>query len=213
MRNGNADTLDVMFFQQPADEPAEPPSRELPEWAGPPRTERGAVLATELLLARSANVAVALPQILVYRTGCLLTIDVVIRKGDLSSDDWWDLCQLTSDAARVPSRRWDRVFRVGLRYPDGTTVTNLDRPAHRRRDAAEASTPAGPLLMWTPLGGGGGMNQRTTQFALWLWPLPPAEPLTLAVEWPLGGIELTTVELDGAGLVAAAERSTGYWPD
>lgn len=208
---GHADTLGDMFFQQPPDEPDEPPVRVLPEWAGPPRTDRGAVVATELLLARSANVAVALPQILVYRTGCLLTIDVVIRKGDLSGDDWWDLCRSVSDAVRVPSRRWDRVFRVGLRYPDGTTVTNVDQPAHRRRDAAEP--PAGPLLMWTPFSGAGGLNQRISQFALWLWPLPPAQPLTLAVEWPLGGIELTTVELDGAGLVAAAERSTGYWSD
>jgi len=201
-----------MFFQQPADEPeAEPRLRDLPEWSGPPRTDRGAVLATELLLARSANVAVTLPYILVFRTGCLLTIEVVIRKGDLSSEDWWDLGRMVSDAAWVPRKRWDRVFRVGLRYPDGTTVTNIDRPASRRGDAAE--TPAGPLLMWTPFGGGGGLNQRTSQYALWLWPLPPAQPLTLAVEWPLGGIELTTTELDGGGLVAAAERSTGYWSD
>lgn len=202
-----------MFFQQPADEPAEPPVPDLPEWAGPPRSDRAAVVATELLLARSANVAVTLPHVMVYRTGCLFTVEVVIRKGDLSSEDWWDLGRLASDAARVPGRQWDRVFRVGLRYPDGTTVTNLEKQARRRRDAAEAATPAGPLLMWTPLSGGGGLNHRSTEFGLWLWPLPPAEPLTLAVEWPFGGIELTTVELDGAGLVAAARRSTGYWPD
>ncbi|HYS39714.1 MAG TPA: hypothetical protein VEO01_29215 [Pseudonocardiaceae bacterium] len=57
----------------------------------------------------------------------------MIRKGDLSSDDWWDLCWLASDAARVPSRQWYRVFRAGLRYPDGTTVTNLDQPTHGER--------------------------------------------------------------------------------
>jgi hypothetical protein len=50
-------------------------------------------------------------------------------------------------------------------------------------------------------------------FGLWLWPLPPAETFELAVEWPLGGIELTITELDGAAITAAAGRSAHYWPD
>jgi hypothetical protein len=50
-------------------------------------------------------------------------------------------------------------------------------------------------------------------FGLWLWPLPPAEAFEFAVEWPLGGIELTITELDGAAIVAAASRSASYWPE
>jgi hypothetical protein len=32
------------------------------------------------------------------------------------------------------------------------------------------------------------------------------------VEWPFGGIELAITELDGAAILAAAERSAYYWP-
>ncbi len=201
-----------MFFQQPAAEPPDPPHPDLPEWVGPSKDDRGTVVATELLLARSAHVAVVLPHVIAYPTGCLLTVEVVIRKGDLSHDDWWDLATSATDAT-MPGRRWDRVLRFGLQYPDGTKVTNLDPTVGRRPDTAETTTPVGPLLSWTPTGGGGGLRHHTSHVSLWLWPLPPAEPLTVAVEWPLGGIELTTVELDGAELVAAAERSTRYWPD
>lgn len=48
---------------------------------------------------------------------------------------------------------------------------------------------------------------------LWLWPLPPAEPFELAVEWPFGGIDLRFTELDGAAVVAVARRSVSLWPD
>jgi hypothetical protein len=60
---------------------------------------------------------------------------------------------------------------------------------------------------------GASLNLDFTHFALWLWPLPPAESFELAVEWPLGGIDLTFVELDGAAIVAAEPRSAFYWPD
>jgi hypothetical protein len=43
--------------------------------------------------------------------------------------------------------------------------------------------------------------------------LPPAESFEFAVEWPLGGIGLTIVALDGAAIVAAAGRSAYYWPE
>jgi hypothetical protein len=198
-----------MFFQQPADEPAESPRPELPDWVGPPRAGRGAVVATELLLARSANVAIVLPYVLVYRTGCLFNVEVVIRKARLSDDDWWDLTRSAIDAARLPHRQWDRVLRVGLRYPDGSTVTNVDP----RPDTSENTAPVGPLLSWTPVGGGGSIAHQSSQFGMWLWPLPPAQPLQVAAEWPLGGIELTITELDGAELAAAATRSTNYWSD
>ena len=41
--------------------------------------------------------------------------------------------------------------------------------------------------------------------------LPPAGNFEFAVEWPLGGIELTIAELDGAAIAAASQPSY-YWP-
>ena len=49
-------------------------------------------------------------------------------------------------------------------------------------------------------------------FGLWLWPLPPAEAFEFAVEWPIGGIDLTIAQFDGAAIAAAASRSAHYWP-
>ncbi len=175
-------------------------------------------MATELLLARTDNVAIVLSHALVYRTGCLLAVEVASRKGSLNLDDWRDLLFAVHDEARMPGRRWERVLRLGLRYPDGTTVTNLDSPFARKPDAdplQPPGPPVGPGLLWNPSssGGGGRFRPHATQGALWLWPLPPAESLQFAVEWPLVGIDLTFVELDGAALVAAAARSTGYWLD
>ena len=90
-----------------------------------------------------------------------------------------------------------------------TTVGQQWRPAPSSDDP-----PAGPLLCWVP--GSGGMHGRESgfsNFGLWLWPLPPAEPFEFAVEWPFGGIDLTFAELDGAAIVAAARRSARYWPE
>jgi hypothetical protein len=170
-------------------------------------------VATELLLARTDNVAIVLSEALVYRTGCLLVVEVATRQRNLNSDDWRDLFFAAQDEARMPSRRWEQVLRLGVRYPDGTTVTNLDSPFARKPDADPHGPPVGPGLSWRPYTGHGRQFLPHTQGVLWLWPLPPAESLQFAVEWPLAGIDLTIVELDGAELVAAATRSTGYWLD
>lgn len=207
------DRLGDVFFHEPEPEPPRLPGPEFPAWAGPPPDYRGAVVATELLLARTDNVAIVLSHALVYRTGCLLTVEVATRKGSLDLDDWRDLFFAVHDEARMPSRRWERVLRLGVRYSDGTTVTNLDSPFTPKPGADPPGPPVGPGLRWNPSSSGAGGFRPHTQGALWLWPLPPAEPLQFAVEWPLAGIDLTIVELDGAELVAAATRSTGYWLD
>lgn len=46
------------------------------------------------------------------------------------------------------------------------------------------------------------MEVADDDFGIWLWPLPPREPF-----------DLTIVELDGAAIADAAERSSLYWPD
>ncbi|MGR6913166.1 hypothetical protein ACU635_02800 [[Actinomadura] parvosata] len=96
----------------------------------------------------------------------------------------------------------DRVLRWGVRYADGTKLTTLDE---------RGFPPTGPLLLLSPAGDvmTGTLHSGVR---LWLWPLPPPEPFELAVEWPLGGIGLTIVELDGAAIAEAARRSAPYWP-
>jgi hypothetical protein len=103
---------------------------------------------------------------------------------------------------------------TGVRYSDGRKATTVESQVVRRK-RSDDGTPTGPLLSLWP--GGSGMHGRPEvafrRFALWLWPLPPAEAFEFAVEWPSGGIELTIAELDGAAIEAAASRSAPYWPE
>ncbi len=173
------------------------------------------MLAVERTMARSANVVVRLPTIRAFSSGCMLDVEVISRQGTLSEDDWWDLhssvygyFHRSRPGAALPAK----LLRMGVRYADGTKATTIEQ--HPRRAPGSGDPPAGPLLGWVP--GSSGMHGRELGFSglgLWLWPLPPAEPFEFAVEWPFGGIELTITELDGAAIVAAAERSARYWPE
>jgi hypothetical protein len=192
-----------MFFESLQTEEADLPiSPELPPWLCPAFPEMGAVLAMERLIARSDNAVLLLPTIRAYRTGCTFDVEIALRQGDLSVTDYWDLHMAMVPSAPVRMRAGERLsprlLRWGVRYADGTKVTSIDR----RRAA-----PAGPLLQAMRLDGG----LTALHVVLWLWPLPPPEMFELAVEWPLGGIELTLVELDGAAITAGAARSAGYW--
>ncbi|MFI0480422.1 hypothetical protein [Actinomadura sp. 9N215] len=184
-----------------------------PVWSAPPSSETGGVIALERIIARSANVVVLLPSVRVFRSGCMLEIEVVSRQGDLSEEDWWDLSMWAHGFGPPVGRQLpDKLLRMGVRYRDGTKVTTIEQ--HRETRLADQQ-PSGPLLTWWPEGGGprGGGVFNFDRSTLWLWPLPPPEPFEFAVEWPLAGINLTTTELDGTLLSTAAARSTQFWPD
>jgi len=202
-----------MFFEpEPAGE--EPARRwpEIPPWSGPPALEAGVPLAVAWIVARSDNIVVLLPVIRVFSTGCMLEMEIVSRQADMAADDWWELHMSVHRVFRGfrGSRLPDQLLRLGVRYPDGSKATTLDRHRPERRD----DPPEGPLLSWWPSGSGmrGGEGEiGYSHFGLWLWPLPPAGNFEFAVEWPLGGIELTIAELDGAA-IAAASQPLYYWP-
>ena len=188
----------------------------LPPWDSPPISESGTVIATGCMVGRSTNVIVTVPTIRAFHAGCLLDVETVLRQGTLSADEWWDLrmsaLQLGwSGGGQLP----ERLLRFGVRYADGRKATTV-RP-QRRRGLAGDDPPASPLLTWRPGGSRGhrsvGGQFGLNHFALWLWPLPPAEAFEFAVEWPSAGIELTIVEFDGAAIEFAARSSTSYWPD
>jgi hypothetical protein len=176
----------------------------LPSWLCPPWSEIGTVLAVQRVLARSENVVLNLSAIRAYRSGCTFQVEIALWPG---ADDIRDLRALILHSLRPGEALSDRLLRWGVRYAGGTKVTSIDRMDWLDRPARE---PAGPLLRSFPYGAG--ETSLHGGVLLWLWPLPPAEPFELAVEWPMGGIALTMVELDGADIVAAAERSADYWP-
>ncbi|WP_329428671.1 hypothetical protein OG339_04755 [Streptosporangium sp. NBC_01495] len=204
-----------MFFDPvPTEQEPSLGRAELPPWAAPPSLEAGAVFAVERVVARSANVVVLLPTIRVFGTGCMLEVEVVSRQGDLSSGDWWYMQMAGAPFGQAVGRGStpDSLLRLGVRFADGSKATTIE--SARGRAGSLDEPPAGPVLSWSPTGSGmRGGEFGFSNFGLWLWPLPPAENFEFAVEWPLGGIELTIAELDGAAIASAAARSAHYWPE
>jgi len=209
-----------MFFEAP---PAgeEPPARKWPErppWEPPP-LETGVVLALDMTVARSANAVVRLPTIRAFRHGCMLDLAVVTRQGELSAEDYWDLRMSSHSGSNIGRvRRADplprKLLRFGVRYADGTKVTTLE-PVERWAQTAGDPPTRPRLSSWPTSSGmhGAGLDISFSNSSLWLWPLPPPETFEFAAEWPLGGIDLTLAELDGAAVAAAAARSQLFWPD
>jgi hypothetical protein len=92
----------VAMFSEPLPAGEETGTRQLPElppWSGPPALETGAVLAIEETVARSANVAVRLPMVRAFRSGCMFDVEVVSRQGELSEEDWIE--DLTDEEDRI----------------------------------------------------------------------------------------------------------------
>jgi hypothetical protein len=90
------------MFSEPLPAGEETGTRQLPElppWSGPPALETGAVLAIEETVARSANVAVRLPMVRAFRSGCMFDVEVVSRQGELSEEDWIE--DLTDEEDRI----------------------------------------------------------------------------------------------------------------
>ncbi|TCJ36428.1 hypothetical protein E0504_23650 [Parafrankia sp. BMG5.11] len=72
----------------------------------------------------------------------------------------------------------------------------------------------GPGLAYRTFTAGfaGGRAPDVHRLRYWLWPLPPAGPLTLVVDFPARGLAESRVTVDGSALRAAAERAVTLWP-
>ncbi|MCK2216792.1 hypothetical protein MF672_023765 [Actinomadura sp. ATCC 31491] len=154
----------------------------------------GAVVTVERVLARTPALAVLLPMIQVYATGCLLNMDVVARNAAAPRG-----LALQLDSAF--SGEESTSLHVVLRYPDGSEVASgMDHNC------------APPHLSWFPGGVRGDASFTLYHMPLWLFPLPPPEACVLTVEWPWAGIPPEAVPLDGAAIAGAAARSGPVLP-
>ena len=189
------------FDDRPEDTPAQPqPPQQLHARTGPPWMGRPAeyflpaLLPWTQLLGRSDDTVAALRGVQVWPDSC--TFDVVIfARRSLLGD---------RPAYLSPARDPDGL-RFGVLFADGRRATNRDQ--HPWQPGQEP--PAGPIL--NP--GGGGGSSFSFHFDFHVWPLPPAGPLNLIVEWPSRGITETWTELDTAPILTAATEAVEIWPD
>jgi hypothetical protein len=97
---------------------------------------------------------------------------------------------------------------LGVELPGGARASNIGG-----RRLFVHDEPDGPVFIHRGGGGGtGGSDRMTMSHDYWIWPLPQPGTIRVSCEWPLVGIPLSTVEVDGAVLVEAASRVVPFWP-
>lgn len=161
--------------------------------SGPPQDEVGVLALSSFLLARTAEVVVAVRGITAYSDGLHLTVVVLFADEQRTED----LAYSMNDFSRSPGR-----FRFGCVYADGRSATSGTRDA----PSVEAA------------GGGPGLVLLRSSTAgllwtgeYWLQPLPPEGPFVLGCRWPDRAIPETLVEIDPAPLLTAAASSAPVW--
>jgi hypothetical protein len=193
-RMGFFDTLPPSPEREP-----EPPQPAPPPWMKP-ETELSAAIGERLVLAHTDEAAVAVNQLRAYSTGFEFTMSAVLRQENRSVGRFEQM-----------RHRWDEeepisphFLRVGVRFANGDVVSNLRRPGRWR----DGPAPDGPVLM----GGGGSGDRHRYDSEFWVWPLPPAGPVTFVCEWPAFDIAESVGQLDGQVILDAAARAVRLWP-
>jgi hypothetical protein len=184
----------VSFFDPPKPRESHKPERpSMPPWVERPRGILLGAVAEEILLARTDTGAVALSHLGACADGfqaTLLAFSTLEQEDPPDSPFGWSPWNRRADPAEL--------LRFGVRYADGGKAELDDRWA-----GGDDERPRGPVVRSNGGGGGGGEWHQQ----LWFWPLPPAGPITFAVEWLARGIGQTLKEMDAAPIREAARRA------
>jgi hypothetical protein len=180
----------------------------MPEWAGPPENYVPGVVALELVLVNTGQLAAWISAAEVYPTGAILRVVLQGRQ-----------------PARQGAKAGEGTWRFGVQFADGGKATTFGLGAFARHDglgpgrsasatsrsygaASGADPPQGPLLQ--PRGGSGSRTNWHQDH--WLWPLPPPGELLFACEWPNVGLGLTTTTTSADAFREAATFAQELWP-
>ena len=184
----------VSFFEELPPPPEPGPRPPQPPWMGPPRNEVGVAAGIRLGKVHEDRIAISVVDVVAYTSGFEVDVRANLRETE-----------------RRPARptQDSRGLRFGVLFSDGRKGTT---GAHGAGAAGWAVTaggqaPAGPLVL--PRGGSGGDEGWRQTY--WVWPLPPAGRLTLAVQWLAAGVPEVLFEVDAEQIVSAAARSQPLW--
>jgi hypothetical protein len=190
---------DFFVFPEPEPEPERPRRPPQPPWIAPPRGYVPGGVALRLVLARNDRVAVALTKLAAYPVG--FEFELVVLTAD---EEEYGLDPMLGGRVRHPGMpRADpeqSMLRFGIEFADGRRVTNLEGRFPCRDD----EPPTEPVLR---PGGGSSSGGSEWRQDMWIWPLPPAGPLTFVCEWPAAGIPFTKTEIDAQPLLDAAGQA------
>jgi hypothetical protein len=166
------------------------------------------IVGMEAVVARNARAAVFLGSLAVYPDG--VELDVRVLTADDSLTPMLSPIMLRHRRfAGTPEAAAEEIFRFGVEFSDSRKAINGGQLKTNVADrSSRGGEPEGPVLLGRG-GRGGGSEWRR---AFWLWPLPPAGPLSFVCEWPAAGIPVSRVEIDGQVVVDAAARATVVFP-
>jgi hypothetical protein len=200
----------MSFFEPPPPPPEPPPQPPRRTWQGPPDGVIGHTIPLNLVIGRGANAAVWIPALTVYPDGFEFEVEIRHRLDDEQFEHPFFMAHHPRHRRRAAGEELPaELLRLGVEFSDGRKATNLGGPYWLRPEEPDAE-PEGPLLQ--PAGGGGGGGGRW-RHGFYVWPLPPAGPLTFVCEWPAAAIELTRSEIKTDSLHAAATKAIVLWDD
>jgi hypothetical protein len=176
-----------------------------PPWMQPPPAEFPVLLPVGEFLARTPGTVIAVSHLEVYSVGVVIHAHSIVRRLDESEKDWsWIMHGGFHRQDSGDGLHWGVVLADGSRTTLGSSFA-----AGRSWD----TPPEGWSLTFAGGGGGGGGEDRYDQHhGLWLWPLPPAGPVDVGVEWRERGIPESHVALDGDAVLDAVSRVRPLWP-
>jgi hypothetical protein len=168
----------------------------------------GGTVAFDVVVARSAGAVVALRKIVAYPEYFEFTMEAWVRQPvrRASLNTRWDFSLLDAMDIHRGSAKEPELLRIGLQFPDGGSVSNID-PSWWRV-SPDASPPAHGMMARS---GEGSMRHAEQNWRA--WPVPDEGTLTVVCEWPAYGIDETRFQLDAPTIQAAAERSQPVWSD
>ncbi|MGW5360987.1 hypothetical protein [Actinopolymorpha pittospori] len=189
-------------------ETAEPADRSWPTFGiDPPDDELGTVVAVAAIAASSPRATIAINDITVHSTGCLINLEWVLHRTTETTTEWQGMFE---EVLGHPSHR---LRPEETRPPGSQLILTAEFSDGRRATTAttiEKRTSDDHTPMILDRGGGvghrvgdGDCRGRTTHY---LWPLPPPGELRFVVEWPTFGVPRTTTLVDADAIHAAKAR-------
>jgi hypothetical protein len=150
------------------------------------------------VIAETDRARVTLEGIDVHASGCRFKFRVVVDVSGLTPREEKRARRAVDghEGAAMPDSAGSGRLRLTAHFSDGRSVDSGSRP--------DPIPLAGPALSASyssnyPLGG-----TQVAEESFWSWPLPPAKPFTLMLEWPAVGIPPTTMIVDGAAIIVAS---------
>ena len=160
-------------------------------------------------VARTDHAVVALQHAISFQEGCVLNLHVAVQHGSLNESTWNDLIE-GSFGRDLEFTRTEADLKFGVRFPDGSRATTVDHAF--RGWAHPTDRPEPPMLIEAGAESSGSDQFYQSYRRLWLWPLPLPDPFEFVIEWQGMGIGPASIQLDGSGIIRAAEQALPYWP-